>query len=1112
MARIGSRIYHRAVAQGGGVGVGRSTAIVLFTDLVGSTELRSQLGENAAEALRQRHDAMVTGAIEAGRGAVVKHLGDGVMATFAGASDAVGAAVAIQQAIERHNRVGGTPLGVRIGMSAGDVVFENDDCFGTPVIEAARLCGAAQGGQILASELVRGLAHAGEETFAPVGSLELKGLARPLPTVQVGWEPLGQSPVPLPSFLTDIGRIFVGRDGELDRLGQLWKEAAAGELRVALVAGEPGVGKTRLAAEVARRVYDEGATVLAGRCDEDLGVPYQPFVEALRHFVDHAASLSERLGRYGGELTRLVPELGERVPGLPAPLRSDPETERYRLFEAATDWLAVASVEEPLLVVLDDLQWAAKPTLLLLRHVVRTGSGRVLIVGTYRDSELTHDHPLVEVVSGLRARLGVERRPLTGLDDVAVAAFVEQAAGRTLDQAGLALARAVYEETEGNPLFVREVLRHLAETGAIERLEGGWTTRRPVDQLGIPEGVREAVGHRLSRLSGPTNLALRVAAVVGPEFELGVVQAAGDLSEEALLDAVEEAAAARLLIEVSATRFRFAHALIRATVYESTTAARKVAFHRKAAEAIERIHAGALDDYVPTLAHHWAKACAPVTDVARAVEYAQRAGDRALVQLAHDEAAGYYASALELLDAAGADPADPRRLELLIGRGEAQRRSGDEGYRQTLLDAADLARRLGDATALARAALANSLGDIWTGPFEVDAARIEVLESALAAVGDTDARPRARLLATLGLELFWHPDAERRLALSAEALTIARRLSDPETLAHVLLARDYTIHSPDNATERLTATDELLAIADASGDPVLASRALGLRFKAAMELADVAEAERSLARNRAIVGDLGQPSLTWATMHHHATLLILRGAPEAEAASDAAYEFGATAGRTFGGAFRTSHRFALYWHQGRLGELDEIVRQFAERTPNLFFKALDARILADAGHREGAAGVFDEFAAIGFAHPTHNTAWLWFHIECAWLCVHLHRTDCVAQLRSILQPYADQLVVGGFAGFVGGPVALYLGILAATVADWPAANAYFAAATATLERIGARPWLARTRLEWARMLLARAEPGDGERAHDLLRQALATARELGLASIERGTVELLSQQ
>ncbi|MGH9004454.1 MAG: ATP-binding protein, partial [Acidimicrobiia bacterium] len=429
-------------------------------------------GEQRAEELRRKHDRLLTGAVEARGGRVVKGLGDGIMATFPGASDAVAAAVAIQQAIVRHNRSAPARLEVRIGLSGGDVAFEDDDCFGTPVIEAARLCAAAAGGQILASELVRWLARSGEGTFTSIGSLELKGLPEPVPAIEINWEPLPESSVPLPAFLTDIGRIFVGRDTELERLGQLWKEAAAGGLRVALLAGEPGVGKTRMAAELAVRVHDEGAMVLAGRCDEDLGVPYQPFVEALRHFADHATALSERLGRYGGELTRLVPELNERVPGLPAPLRSDPETERYRLFDGVAAWLAAASADEPVLLVLDDLQWAAKPTLLLLRHVVRAGGGRVLVVGTYRDTELTHDHPLLEVVPDLRRQGGVERLSLTGLDGAGVTTLVEQAAGRALDVAGLALARAVYQETEGNPFFVREVLRHLAETGAVEQSEG----------------------------------------------------------------------------------------------------------------------------------------------------------------------------------------------------------------------------------------------------------------------------------------------------------------------------------------------------------------------------------------------------------------------------------------------------------------------------------------------------------------------------------------------------------------------------------------------------------------------------------------------------------------
>jgi class 3 adenylate cyclase/tetratricopeptide (TPR) repeat protein len=1089
----------------------RSTAIVLFTDLVGSTELRSRLGEDAADALREQHDAIVTGAIGANRGTVVKNLGDGIMATFAGAADAVGAAVAAQQALDRHNGGSATALEVRIGISAGDVVFEKDDCFGTPVIEAARLCAAAQGGQILASEIVRWMARSGGTTFTPVGSLELKGLSERVPTVEVGWEPLAQSSVPLPTFLTDIGRIFVGRDGELERLGQLWKEAAAGQLRMALLAGEPGVGKTRLSAELARTVHEEGATVLAGRCDEDLGVPYQPFVESLRHFVDHASPLAERLGRYAGELARLVPEVTQRVPGLPAPLRSDPEMERYRLFDAVANWLTAASSDEPVLLVLDDIQWAAKPTLLLLRHIVRAGGGRVLLLCTYRDTELTHDHPLVELVADLRRQGGVERLSLTGLDDLGVAAFVEQMSGQTLDDAGRALARAVYEETEGNPFFVLEVLRHLVETGAVERHEGFWTPRLPIDQLGIPEGVRDVVGRRLARLSDEANQTLRIASVIGPEFELSVVQAAGDLSEDTLLAAVEEAATARVVTEVSATRYRFAHALIRATLYESLSGARQVTLHRKTAEAIESIHQAALDNYVPALAHHWAKASAPVTDPARAVEYARMAGDRALAQLANDEASDYYASGLDLLEAAGVQPDDPRRLELLIGRGVAQRRAGDPGYRESLVNAARLARKLGDTDALARAALANTLGSIWTGVLHVDADRVENLEAALEAVGGNDLAARARLLATLGLELAWEPDARRRLALSEEALRIARALGDSATLAHVLLARDYTITAPENVNERFTATTELLALAETLGDPVIASNALGLRFKAAMELADVAEAERTLAANRQRVTDLGQPMLTWATLHHHATLRILHAEPDAEAAIAASYEFGlGSARRPDMALFRMLQLYQVFVDQGRLTELAESFREVVERYRYPVGTAGYAVILTESGQDDTAARLFDELAATGFAHPTNNVAWLMFHGMCALLCAHFSRRDCVPLLKSRLEPWADQLIVGAFAGWVFGPVSFHLGLLATTAGDWEEAEACFATAAATQERIKAPAWLARTRVEWARMLLVRAEPKDPDRAHDLLRQAITAARERGLSRLEGDAVALLS--
>jgi predicted ATPase len=262
---------------------------------------------------------------------------------------------------------------------------------------------------------------------------------------------------------------------------------------------------------------------------------------------------------------------------------------------------------------------------------------------------------------------------------------MEEAAGHALDDDHLGLARAVYEETEGNPFFVREVLRHLTETGAIERHHGRWTTRLDVRDVGIPESVLDVVGRRLSRLSEPTNRVLRIAAVVGTEFDLSVVGAAAGLEEDSVLSSAEEAAQARLLIEAtnSANRYRFTHALVRDAVYGDLSSSRRSSLHRQVADAIETIHAGALEDHLPALAHHWARVTTP-GNAAKAVDYATRAGDRALLQLAHDEAATYYRHALELRDAAGEAP-DRQSCALTISLGEAQRRAGQPAHRDTLL-------------------------------------------------------------------------------------------------------------------------------------------------------------------------------------------------------------------------------------------------------------------------------------------------------------------------------------------------------------------------------------------------------------------------------------------
>ncbi|MCU1491966.1 MAG: hypothetical protein JWM85_3371, partial [Acidimicrobiaceae bacterium] len=542
--------------------------------------------------------------------------------------------------------------------------------------------------------------------------------------------------------------------------------------------------------------------------------------------------LMDRLGRYGSELARLLPELGDLLPTLPRPLRSDPETERFRLLDAVAACLAAVSAQQPVLLVLDDLQWAAKPTLLLLRHVLRSSEPmRLLVVATYRDTEVGRTHPLSELLADLRQVESVERVSLRGLDQPAVAAFLEQAAGHELGEEKHELARVIQRETEGNAFFMREVVRHLIETGGLVRNEGRWMMCRPIAEIGIPDGVRDVVGRRLSRLSATANQALSVAAVAGEEFELAVVERAGGLDEETLLSALDEAVTARLVSEVAGPmlRSRFAHSLVRATLYEELTGARQAVLHRRVAEAIESLHTGRLDDYLPALAHHFARATAPRADAAKAVVYAQRAGDRALTQLAHDEAAGYYQQAFHLLELAEGPPDDSQRMHLLISLGEAQRRASQPAYRETLLTAAAMAKSQNDPETLARAALANNRGFFSRSPW-IDRDLVAVLESALTVAKPGDSPTRARLLANLAGELAFSDDHERRHEAATEALAVARRVGDQATLGHVLVQRG-ALKLSDNAAGLREHIAELTAAATRLGDPALAfwAASTGLR-------------------------------------------------------------------------------------------------------------------------------------------------------------------------------------------------------------------------------------------------------------------------------------------
>jgi predicted ATPase/DNA-binding winged helix-turn-helix (wHTH) protein len=421
----------------------------------------------------------------------------------------------------------------------------------------------------------------------------------------------GRIPLP-PSLLATAGVDFVGREAELAQMQDVWQRAKGGCYQLLLVAGEPGIGKTRLSLEFARRRGAEGSTILVGCSDEENLVPYQPFVESLTWYVRHCpeADLRAQLAAIGGgaELGAFVPELGSHISNVPPPQAMDPEGQRYRLFEAVAAMFAVASRVRPMVLIFDDLHWADKPTLLLLRHVMRSSrSASFTIVATYRESELGRTHPLAEMLITLRREPAVTRLVLRGLDVAHIRALVDSIVG---PNAPSQLPQVVMDSTDGNPFFATEMLQHLKETGAIARAGGMMGRTIEIGSLGLSEGIKEVIGQRLSRLSDACNRVLSVAAIIGREFDATLLEAIADLPGSELLDSIEEATRAQLVSESKEVsgRFEFMHALIRETLYNELSSPRRVKLHRRVADAIEGLTQNMPNPPLAELAYHFSQA------------------------------------------------------------------------------------------------------------------------------------------------------------------------------------------------------------------------------------------------------------------------------------------------------------------------------------------------------------------------------------------------------------------------------------------------------------------------------------------------------------------------
>jgi DNA-binding CsgD family transcriptional regulator len=903
---------------------------------------------------------------------------------------------------------------------------------------------------------------------------------------------------------------FVGREAELAALTADLDAAATGQGGVVLVGGEPGIGKTRLAEELAGQATTRGALVLWGRCWEGEGAPaFWPWVQVIRGYIENvdSAALRQDMGAGAADIAQLVPSVRDRLPDLPTSPAVEPEAARFRLFDSMAGFLRAAA-RRPLLLVLDDLHWADAPSLALLRFLSRDlETAGLLVVGIYRHTEVDPGHPLLGTLADLTRGQHGRRLLLGGLNQPEVASFVALVAGM---EPSPGLAAAVHRQTDGNPFFVTEVVRLLASQGRLGDAEGSST----VLAASLPEGVKAVVAERLDRLADDCRQVLEVAAVLGRDFQLRVLQPASGLDSGRLLELVEEAEAARVVAAVPGGlgRWRFAHALVREVLYESLPAGRRIRLHGAVGEALEAVYVADPGPHLAELAHHFV-AAAPGGEVARAVRVATAAGRRALELLAWEEAAGLFERALAALELAE-QPDQQQRCQLLLALGEARMAASDvAGARAAYQQAGDLARRIGAPELLARAALGLGL-EFTVGIVDL----LEVgLEEALVALGDADSRLRARVLARLAKALLFTPQVDRRLALSQDAVQLARRLGDPATLAAVLYDYSFAISGSERAEvapERLAVATEVVDLAERLGDRAMALRGRGLRRIDLLKVGDLAGFDADLAAAEQTAQELRQPHYHWQLPLAHATRALLVGR-FAQAEEQAAQ--GLAIGRRAGDQAVELHYAGvvgtLRLMQGRVGETVELFQDLASRFPAApVFRTGHAAALAETGHVTEARAEVERLAADDLAPVSRDPMWSLSLASLALACHHLGDIEHGARVRELLEPYADRNLVAGRVGALCmGPAAYFLGLLDLTLGHPEQALGRFEHAAAVAGRPQARPMVAMSREGQARALLTLDRPGDRQRAAALLGEVAAIAGELGIHGLGERASALRSE-
>ncbi|HEX5946993.1 MAG TPA: AAA family ATPase [Acidimicrobiales bacterium] len=894
-------------------------------------------------------------------------------------------------------------------------------------------------------------------------------------------------------------RLVVGRDGPLARLDDIWQAVRKDDHRVVVLSGDPGIGKTTIAAELALRVHAGGGTVLYGRWDEEGLAPYQAVREALGTY---AAASPRRLLRqdvvaHADELARLLPDIGARIGGVRPPLAQDPDAERMRLFDAVRDWLGAISRRRPLLLVLDDLQWADRSSLLLLRHLLDSPpEGPVLVVLTLRDGEVEGMGPL-HTLGSFEGDPGVERIDVEGLDEDAVAEMVAQTVGSATGHDGAAAAQWLTDETAGNPLFVHEILRGL------DRGDPAGALVRARDRL--PERVHDVVRWRLGALTADTNDTLAAASFVGEEFSLDVLATTLERQVIDLRVQLDDAVRAGVVRESDSHHLAFTHAVVRRALQDDIEPARAADLHRRIADALADGASGAAS--AAAIAHHYLRA-ADADTAPLAVRWGRAAADQARRETAFEGAVSFLHRVVDVhdrygVDAANGDGSRARDLacELRLDLAEAHDRAGEFIARDRRhLEAAELARDLGRTDHFTRAAMGYG-GRLPAAPPPNPTAR-RLLDEALLRLSPTDSRARALTLARLAHVL--HADAphDERKVIADEAEAMARRLDAPVVLASVLASRVLALDGPDDVDEHLDIGAEVIRIGEQTGDADLVLQGARARIHP-LFVVGAHDAARDLADTFAdLAATVRHPDhlrlvAMWRTMW-----AALEGRfDEAEAQADQLRVSLDVSGHSQVGTIHFVQTFVVRWMLGTLAAARPMVEAGRHTNADAFtWWVLQAWVEAGCGDLDAARAVLAEKPTSQISSADAGYLWMFAVVGAAVTAASVGDERWAEAIHDTLAPYSGRNCVLGYAAYLGA-VDHHLGTLDAVLGRTDDAAAHLDDALERHRVIEARPWVALSAGWLANVLAGRDEPGDADRAASLHAEATALAAALGVDAL-----------